>query len=59
MPSDAEFTVVEDQAVFIRQSLADVRTDALLGGALAILLIFIFLRDGWSTFVISLSLRSR
>jgi HAE1 family hydrophobic/amphiphilic exporter-1 len=56
MPSDAEFTVVEDQAIFIRQSLADVRTDALLGGALAILLIFVFLRDSWSTFVISLSL---
>jgi HAE1 family hydrophobic/amphiphilic exporter-1 len=56
MPADAELTVVEDQAVFIRQSLADVRTDALLGGVLAILLIFVFLRDGWSTFVISLSL---
>jgi len=56
MPSDADFTVVEDQAIFIRQSLADVRTDALLGGALAILLIFVFLRDSWSTFVISLSL---
>ena len=56
MPSDATFTVVEDQAIFIRQSLADVRTDALLGGLLAILLIFVFLRDGWSTFVISLSL---
>jgi HAE1 family hydrophobic/amphiphilic exporter-1 len=56
MPPDAEFSIVEDQAVFIRQSLADVRTDALLGGLLAILLIFFFLRDSWSTFVISLSL---
>jgi HAE1 family hydrophobic/amphiphilic exporter-1 len=56
MPADAEFTVVEDQAIFIRQSLADVRTDAILGGVLAILLIFFFLRDSWSTFVISLSL---
>jgi HAE1 family hydrophobic/amphiphilic exporter-1 len=56
MPADATFSVVEDQAVFIRQSLADVRTDAILGGVLAILLIFFFLRDSWSTFVISLSL---
>jgi hydrophobic/amphiphilic exporter-1 (mainly G- bacteria), HAE1 family len=56
MPTDADFTVVEDQAIFIRQALADVRTDALLGGLLAILLIFFFLRDSWSTFVISLSL---
>jgi HAE1 family hydrophobic/amphiphilic exporter-1 len=33
-----------------------VRLDALLGGVLAILMIFFFLRDAWSTFVISLSL---
>src|SRR5690606_1011770 len=29
---------------------------AVIGGTLAVLLIFLFLRDGWSTFVISLSL---
>ena len=56
LPAGVELTVVDDQAVFIRQALADVRFDALLGGGLAILLIFFFLRDGWSTFVISLSL---
>lgn len=28
----------------------------MIGGVLAILIIFLFLRDGWSTFVISLSL---
>ncbi|MBS7455988.1 efflux RND transporter permease subunit [Coralloluteibacterium stylophorae] len=56
LPPDAELTVVEDQSIFIRQALADVRFDALLGGVLAILIIFFFLRDSWSTFVISLSL---
>lgn len=56
LPDGIELTVVDDQAVFIRQALADVRFDALFGGGLAILLIFFFLRDGWSTFVISLSL---
>ena len=30
--------------------------DAVIGGLLAILIIFLFLRDGWSTFVIGLSL---
>ena len=30
--------------------------DAVIGGLLSILIIFLFLRDGWSTFVISLSL---
>ncbi|MBB5208611.1 HAE1 family hydrophobic/amphiphilic exporter-1 [Chiayiivirga flava] len=56
LPAGAKLTVVEDQAIFIRQALHDVRFDALIGGTLAILMIFFFLRDGWSTFVISLSL---
>lgn len=56
LPPGTEVTVIEDQAIFIRQALHEVRMDALIGGTLAILMIFFFLRDGWSTFVISLSL---
>ena len=56
MPSDIEMTPVEDQSVFIRHAIADVKVDAVIGGMLSILIIFLFLRDGWSTFVISLSL---
>ena len=56
LPPGTELTVIEDQAVFIRQALHEVRVDALIGGLLAVLMIFFFLRDGWSTFVISLSL---
>ena len=56
MPSDIELTVVDDQSKFIRSAINDVKFDALLGGLLAVLIIFLFLRDGWSTFVISLSL---
>ncbi|PKM03370.1 MAG: acriflavin resistance protein [Gammaproteobacteria bacterium HGW-Gammaproteobacteria-6] len=56
LPADATLTQVDDQSVFIRQALNEVRSEALLGGVLAILLIFFFLRDGWSTFVIGLSL---
>ena len=56
LPADAQITIIEDQAVFIRQALHEVRVDALIGGLLAVLMIFFFLRDGWSTFVISLSL---
>jgi len=56
IPPDATLTQVDDQSVFIRQALDEVRSEALLGGSLAILLIFFFLRDGWSTFVIGLSL---
>jgi len=56
MPKDIEMTMVEDQSVFIRHAIKDVKVDAVIGGLLSVLIIFLFLRDGWSTFVISLSL---
>ncbi|HEY0310322.1 MAG TPA: efflux RND transporter permease subunit, partial [Luteimonas sp.] len=56
VPADVELTVVEDQSQFIRHAISDVKIDAVIGGLLAILVIFLFLRDGWSTFVVSLSL---
>jgi len=56
LPDDIALTVVEDQSVFIRHAVDEVKTDAVIGGLLAILVIFLFLRDAWSTFVISLSL---
>ncbi len=56
MPPEFELTVIDDQSQFIRHAISDVKMDAVIGGVLAILIIFLFLRDGWSTFVISLSL---
>ena len=56
VPPDVELTVIEDQSKFIRAAISDVKKDAVIGGLLAILVIFLFLRDGWSTFVIGLSL---
>ncbi len=56
MPTGSKLTTVENQAVFIRAALDEVRKEAMIGGLLAILLIFFFLRDAWSTFVIGLSL---
>jgi len=56
VPKDVELTTVDDQAVFIRHAISDVKLDAVIGGLLAVLVIFLFLKDGWSTFVISLSL---
>ena len=47
---------IEDQSKFIRNALSEVKFEALIGGLLSILIIFFFLRDGWSTFVIGLSL---
>ncbi|MCI4566442.1 efflux RND transporter permease subunit [Lysobacter sp. CFH 32150] len=56
IPADFELTVTDDQSQFIRHAISDVKLDAVIGGLLAILIIFLFLRDGWSTFVIGLSL---
>ncbi len=56
IPADAELTTIEDQSRFIEHAISDVKKDAVIGGLLAVLIIFLFLRDGWSTFVISLSL---
>ncbi|QNP42248.1 efflux RND transporter permease subunit [Lysobacter terrestris] len=56
IPPDVELTTIDDQSQFIRHAISDVKLDAVIGGMLAILIIFLFLRDGWSTFVIGLSL---
>ncbi|WP_434211897.1 efflux RND transporter permease subunit [[Pseudomonas] boreopolis] len=56
IPGDVEITTIEDQSHFIEAAITSVKHDAVIGGMLAILIIFLFLRDGWSTFVISLSL---
>jgi hydrophobic/amphiphilic exporter-1 (mainly G- bacteria), HAE1 family len=47
---------IDDQSKFIESALHEVKIEALMGGFFAILIIFFFLRDGWSTFVIGLSL---
>ena len=47
---------IEDQSKFIRNALHEVKKEAVIGGLLSILIIFFVLRDGWSTFVIGLSL---
>ncbi len=56
VPESIKLSVVDDQSIFIRNALKEVRNAALEGGLLAILVIFFFLKDGWSTFVVGLSL---
>lgn len=56
LPSDTKLNVIDDQSVFIQNALTDVRNDAIIGGVLAVLMIFFFLGHAWSTFIIALSL---
>jgi HAE1 family hydrophobic/amphiphilic exporter-1 len=50
------FGLAYDQSQFIRDSISNVRDSALIGGALAILLLLFFLRNFRSTFVVALSI---
>ena len=51
-----EFKVAYDQASFIQQSITDVKTSALIGGILAVLILMFFLRNLRSTLVVALSI---
>lgn len=51
-----KIAVAFDQAKLIRQSISSVEESALFGAVLAVLVIFIFLRNGRSTLIIALSI---
>ena len=56
LPEGAKLTKIEDQSRFIKSSINEVIEAAVFGGILSVLIIFLFLGDGWATVVISLSL---
>jgi len=53
---DVHFAVISDQSEFIRQSIASVRSSALWGSLLAVLVLYFFLRSRSSTAIIALSI---
>jgi HAE1 family hydrophobic/amphiphilic exporter-1 len=53
---DADVEIVVNQAVFIEQSVGEVLSTAMIGGLLAIIVLFLFLRDVKSTVIIGLSI---
>jgi HAE1 family hydrophobic/amphiphilic exporter-1 len=53
---DSGMEIVFDQATFIQQAVDEVLNTAMIGGALAVLILFLFLRDFKSTFIIGLSI---
>lgn len=53
---DEDLVVMSDQSVFIQTALDDVRSTAITGGILTILVLFIFLKNAWFTLAVSLSI---
>ena len=53
---DSQLEVVFNQATFIEQAVDEVLNTALLGGILAVVVLFLFLRDFKSTAIISLAI---
>lgn len=56
LPAGMRLTTVQDQSVFISQAISEVVWNAVLGGILAALVLFFFLRNAWITAVISVSI---
>jgi len=54
--SDVRLTVVSDQSEFIQQSINNVQNAAVWGSLLAVLVLYLFLRNGSTTFIIALSI---
>jgi len=55
-PPEVQYVVVANQATFIEQAIAEVRSNAWMGGLLATAILFLFLKDVRSTLMIGLSI---
>ncbi len=56
LPAGTRVQVLSDQSTFIRAAVNQVRSNALVGGLLAILVLLAFLRDARSTAIIALAI---
>lgn len=52
----ARLEIVADRSVFIESSIREVRDSAIFGGLLAILVLYLFLRNGRSTAIVAVSI---
>jgi HAE1 family hydrophobic/amphiphilic exporter-1 len=53
---DLDLLLIIDQSDFIRASISNVQKSAIWGGLLAVVILYIFLRNGSTTFIIALSI---
>lgn len=56
LPSNMKLEKVYDQSVFIASAVNEVKNAGIIGGMLAVLVLYFFLRDFWSTVIISISI---
>jgi len=56
IPADSEFTIFLDPAKYIRRAIANVIRAALIGGSLAVLIVFLILGEVRNTLIIAFSL---
>ncbi len=56
LPEGVKIQVLSDQSTFIRAAIGQVRSNALVGGLLAVLILLAFLRDVRSTAIIALAI---
>lgn len=56
MPSNTSIEVLTDQSLFIKSAIDEVKSNALLGGLIAVCVLFLFLRKLGSTLIISITI---
>lgn len=56
LPPGYQLTVLYDQSQFIKQAIDDVKSSGLVGGLLAMLVLYLFLRNIWTTIIVSVSI---
>jgi HAE1 family hydrophobic/amphiphilic exporter-1 len=56
LPDNMKLEMVYDQSEFIISAVNEVRTAGIIGGILAILVLYLFLRNFWATIIISVSI---
>ncbi len=56
MPEEMEVTKVYDQSTFISSAVDEVVNAGIIGGILAVIILYLFLRNLWATVIISLSI---
>ncbi|MBU1439495.1 MAG: efflux RND transporter permease subunit, partial [Gammaproteobacteria bacterium] len=56
LPAGYDLKLVYDQSTFISDAISEVKSAAISGGLLAMLVLYLFLRNVWTTLVISISI---